>query len=160
MPKRVTRRRHGGRDHNFPGRGAARSGAERSAAVGARPCQRGAGGLHGATGSTELPSSPSDVFTALRLHLPVRIMAYIYFSPSVFFFFPSFLITIFIIVFLGSIWKTFISEAPAAFLPAARWERGAESLRARSADLRRLNNRKEKQSEKKIVKKKKKQTRP
>lgn len=88
MPKRVTRRRHGGRDHNFPGRGAARSGAERSAAVGARPCQRGAGGLHGATGSTELPSSPSDVFTALRLHLPVRIMAYIYFSPSVFFFFP------------------------------------------------------------------------
>ena len=56
MPKRVTRRRHGGRDHNFPGRGAARSGAERSAAVGARPCKRGAGGLHGATGSTELPS--------------------------------------------------------------------------------------------------------
>ncbi|XP_040429370.1 fibroblast growth factor 18 isoform X2 [Cygnus olor] len=54
MPKRVTRRRQGGRYHNFP---AARSGAERSLPAGSLPCQGGGGGLHSASGKP--PTSPS-----------------------------------------------------------------------------------------------------
>lgn len=83
MPKRVTRRRQSGRYHNFSAarNGAERRGAERSSAAGSLPCQGGGGGLHSASVKplTSPLSSPSDVFTALSLHLPVRITAYFVF---------------------------------------------------------------------------------
>ncbi|XP_027324380.3 fibroblast growth factor 18 isoform X1 [Anas acuta] len=59
MPERVTRRRQGGRYHNFQ-----RCGAERSLPAGSLPCQ-GGGGLHSASGKPPTSPSPPAMYSLL-----------------------------------------------------------------------------------------------